>query len=90
MCAQVGYKSYLSWVLILCMITTHFCNIVAVKCGRSGGGGLFIVTMSSAMLFNMRVKRWGTCATGVQVKISKDLIGQVVGKARCLASGQHM
>ena len=39
MCAQVGYKSYLSWVLILCMITTHFCNIVAVKCGRSGGGG---------------------------------------------------
>lgn len=54
------------------------------------GGGLFIVTMSSAMLFNMRVKRWGTCATGVQVKISKDLIGQVVGKARCLASGQHM
>ncbi len=45
-----------------------------------------IVTTSSAMHFDTRLKWWGTCATGVQ-KNSKDLIGQlgqVVGKARCL------
>ncbi len=81
-------------VFVLCSDIAHNHYSLSQHCDSKMHFGMTVsVTTSFVMHFNMRVKWWGTCATGVQKKISEDLIGQlgqIVGKARCLASGQHI